>query len=975
MRDSTAWAQFGDAGGRHRLIDSEGIDDEALRAIRWHTDQPPEAPSQWPAYFAGYPIGDHYVVQFTQPDHEASRPGMVKTALTAVHGRELSQVSLTQLRRAALRATDAVATASRERVDGLGATLELLARSQPVYWLGSTSFDVLVDQLWDVLSPSDRATLVFGMLFSPTSIPYPHNETTSHGVYLVPEQLRARFHPDSTIDAHNPPPDGLLSSAILDDATGIAPELGIETPTLYQWLHLAEANRHYDNADLSDLDGLRACAHLVTLLAPEPEQGESLKKQLGTRIVESSADAPFSHIRGMRTLKLADLGVNLDEVVEPWTAAVIADPDRIDDLETALAEVALIPEDPISAALDLALSERIAASEQQIISYFEAAINADCPVAFTALALHSDRGQVDPVLASLSGIGSRHWIHDVAQQAHLPLTHGRACPIESPTEAFRSHLTIRGHSRESCTHLAARCPPKSVVEAAIDLDAVILIPFAVEAVHCDTDALLPAQPASPLWQEIWAGVVESGADPWTWLKPNDAMAPVLDAAIDGRPYSATPVAVLSEVDGVDISHYPRRAEVWDAIEGPARSRLLRRTAIAVILNGTATVDLEPALRKAVLSMEVMAEAAASDVSAAVDALEDLSAHANADIAKAVAKAADLGSDADRFADLVIRKHWTGTARYVVQKAPKRPDLASIADRCRRISHSPVLDMIEAMWALMPRPIPRRPRDNAASSELDVLIVTAIKAERKAVRKHLGNRKSRRVGQATADVGVFEGRERALRVAVIEVGPGNISAASLTAMAVSAAQPEVVLMVGVAGGVKDLAIGDVVASSKIYWAEAGKSEVDHEVPRPGYGPVSSELVQVARSVAADDIWQFRRQGDGDAACRPKAIVAPIVVGEEVVASSESPAAKRIKALYGDAVAVAMEDVGVTTAADLGGSKGLAIRAISDLLDDKAAADASGSQEIAADHAAAFAFELLTGIQFLPLETGPAEDAAS
>ena len=81
---------------------------------------------------------------------------------------------------------------------------------------------MLVDQLWDVLSPSDRTALVFGMLFTPTSIPYPHNEATLHGVYLVPEQLRARFPSDSIIDANYPPPDGALSSAILNGATGIA---------------------------------------------------------------------------------------------------------------------------------------------------------------------------------------------------------------------------------------------------------------------------------------------------------------------------------------------------------------------------------------------------------------------------------------------------------------------------------------------------------------------------------------------------------------------------------------------------------------------------------------------------------------------------------------------------------------------------------------------------------------------------------
>ena len=80
------------------------------------------------------------------------------------------------------------------------------------------------------------------------------------------------------------------------------------------------------------------------------------------------------------------------------------------------------------------------------------------------------------------------------------------------------------------------------------------------------------------------------------------------------------------------------------------------------------------------------------------------------------------------------------------------------------------------------------------------------------------------------------------------------------------------------------------------------------------------------------------------------------------SSMSADAQRIRASYSDSVAVAMEDVGVTRAADLAGAKGLAIRAVSDLLDGKAEADASGSKLIAADNAAAFAFELLASLQF-------------
>ena len=975
MNHPTSWAHFGDAGGHHGLLRAQGIDEEALGAIRWHTDQPLGAPSLWPAYFAGYPISDHYVVQFTQPDEQASRPGMVKTTLTAVPQRELSDVSLAELRRAALGAEDAGVAGPGDHIDGLEGSLDLLARSQSVYWLGPTLFDALVDQLWDVLSLSDRAALVFGMLFAPRSISYPQNEATKHGVYLVLDQLRARFPADSVIDAANPPPRTELSRAILNEAVGIASDLGIGVPTLQQWPHVVEINRHYGDAGASNPDGLRACAHLATLLAPNPEQGQALKHQLGARIVESSADASFSHIRGMRTLMLADLGVQLKDVVEPWAAAVVADPDRIDDLSVALAEVESTPGDSLSATLRLALTERIAEGGQQIIGYFEAAIARDHAAAFSVLAHHSDSEQIDPVLAALSGIGNRQWVHNAARQAHLPLTHGRSVPTEDPIEAFRSHLSIPEHSSESCARLAARCTPRGLVEATIELGAQILVLFAAEVTLQDIDALLPARPAIPMWLEIWAGAIEGGADPWSWLSPNDALTPVLDAAIDGRSYATMLVAALSEADDMDISSYPRRAEVWDAIEEPARSNLLQRTAVSVILNGTATSDLEPALRKAVLNTDVMAEAAASDVSAAIDALEELATYANSDIAKAVAKAADLGTEADRFAELVVRRHWTSTARYVVQKAPKRTDLASIAERCRRVSHSPLLDMFEAALAFLPKSTPQRSRNHTAPGELDVLIVTAIKVERNAVRRHLSNRKSRRAKHATVDVGEFEGIERVLRVGVIEVGPGNIKAASLTTMVVSAAEPEVVLMVGVAGGVKDLDIGDVVASSKVYWVEAGKSETDHEAPRTDYGPVSSELIQAARAVAVDDTWQSRRQRDDGSASRPNAVVAPIVVGEQVVASRESAAAKRIMALYGDAVVVAMEDVGVTTAADLGGSKSLAIRSVSDLLDDKAAADASGSQEVAADNAAAFAFELLARLPFSGLEEAPTTDAAS
>ena len=242
--------------------------------------------------------------------------------------------------------------------------------------------------------------------------------------------------------------------------------------------------------------------------------------------------------------------------------------------------------------------------------------------------------------------------------------------------------------------------------------------------------------------------------------------------------------------------------------------------------------------------------------------------------------------------------------------------------------------------------------------VDALIVTAIQLERRAVREHLRSLDDMKIGPAVLDVGQFVERHLRLRVAILEVGPGNIDASVLTTITTVELQPAMTMMVGVAGALKDLALGDVVASSKVYWAEPGKSLEGGVRTRPDFGPVSDRLIQAARRVAADDQWQARISDSAPQARRPAAIVAPIVAGERIVASTNSDDAKRIRQHFGDAVAVAMEDMGVTRASAIAGaSETITIRSASDLLDGKSGADAAGSQPIAAANAAAFAFELL------------------
>src|SRR4051812_6334661 len=100
-------------------------------------------------------------------------------------------------------------------------------------------------------------------------------------------------------------------------------------------------------------------------------------------------------------------------------------------------------------------------------------------------------------------------------------------------------------------------------------------------------------------------------------------------------------------------------------------------------------------------------------------------------------------------------------------------------------------------------------------EVDVLVVTALQLERRAVREHLRDLRADNESGLHADVGAFGHGNISHRVAVIETGAGNVDAAVLTARAEEAFRPAVVVMMGVAGGLKDVAVGDVVASSKVY----------------------------------------------------------------------------------------------------------------------------------------------------------------
>lgn len=236
------------------------------------------------------------------------------------------------------------------------------------------------------------------------------------------------------------------------------------------------------------------------------------------------------------------------------------------------------------------------------------------------------------------------------------------------------------------------------------------------------------------------------------------------------------------------------------------------------------------------------------------------------------------------------------------------------------------------------------------------ILTALPVEYLAVRAHLTDIHEETHSKGTIyERGKFAADGSTWDVGIVEIGAGNPGAALEAERAIAYFNPDVILFVGVAGGIKDVALGDVVASTKVYGYESGKAEETFR-PRPEVGLSSYGLEQRARAEARKADWLQRLTAVPS--LTPRVFVAPIAAGEKVVASTESEVFQFLRSNYGDAIAVEMEGFGfLDTARANQQVSALVIRGISDLIYNKTEADKEGYQKIAANHASAFAFELL------------------
>jgi S-layer protein (TIGR01567 family) len=253
-------------------------------------------------------------------------------------------------------------------------------------------------------------------------------------------------------------------------------------------------------------------------------------------------------------------------------------------------------------------------------------------------------------------------------------------------------------------------------------------------------------------------------------------------------------------------------------------------------------------------------------------------------------------------------------------------------------------------------------DMPAATEVEKLVAvifTALPVEYKAVRSHLEciEEKMHPTKGTIYDQGIFTSNGRSWKVVIAEIGKGNVQVALEVERAIEFFKPNIVLFVGVAGGIKSVKLGDVVVANKIYGYESGKADYYFK-PRPAVCEPKYAILQRVNAEARKGDW-LQRLSEILPDQHPTVFIEPIAAGEKVLNSTQSEFYKLIKSNYEDAVAVEMEGYGFLKAAYANSQvDALVIRGISDLIDGKEAADKAGSQKTASLHASAFAFEILS-----------------
>lgn len=243
----------------------------------------------------------------------------------------------------------------------------------------------------------------------------------------------------------------------------------------------------------------------------------------------------------------------------------------------------------------------------------------------------------------------------------------------------------------------------------------------------------------------------------------------------------------------------------------------------------------------------------------------------------------------------------------------------------------------------------------------IVIETALVLEQEAVVRKLENIEdyTHPITKTKYKIGYFNSKSNKLKVIVGRTNQTNVNAGIETERIIQHFCPTYLFFVGVAGGLKDVNIGDIVIGADVFGFERGKAKEEF-LSRPQFGFSSYELEQSSVAYSTSKDWELRSKEILNNKFHDEISIysGTIASGEKVVGSTKSIIHAYLKQNCSHALAVEMEGLGFLEACrPYPLIKTLLIRGISDLVENKEDADNEGSQPYSVNNAVEFLFGLI------------------
>jgi nucleoside phosphorylase len=232
-----------------------------------------------------------------------------------------------------------------------------------------------------------------------------------------------------------------------------------------------------------------------------------------------------------------------------------------------------------------------------------------------------------------------------------------------------------------------------------------------------------------------------------------------------------------------------------------------------------------------------------------------------------------------------------------------------------------------------------------------VIITSLPVEYAAVRSHLTNIREVVSSHGTIyEMGQFSADDRTWDIGVVAVSNGNNSSGLEVERSIHYFHPQLVMFVGIARGVGNIKLGDVVVATKVYEFESAKVG-SHGFLLPTVAHSSTSLVQRARTEAQKSDWLRW----GESIEEPKVVLGAISTGETMWSHWMTGI---YHTLHEDVVALEKNSFGWSSVVfSFPETNMILIRGISDLGEKKETKNEHDWQKKAAFHASMFAFVLL------------------